>query len=151
MPKKRPQNLPIIAFSLRANGARAKILAAVDCVLKFQVYHFLVSNDHFFCDLSSGSASSVPKISQNILPSMAVTMRANGARAKILVAVDRVLKFEVYHFLVSNDQFFFDLSSGSASSVPKISQINLPIIAVSMRANGAQAKFHAYVRWTSID
>jgi hypothetical protein len=60
-------------------------------------------------DLSSGSASSVPKISQNILPSMAVTMRANGARSKILVAVDRVLKFEVYHFLVSNDQFFFDL------------------------------------------
>jgi hypothetical protein len=50
---------------------------------------------------------------------MAVTMRATRALAKILVAVDRVLKFEVYHFLVSNDQFFCNLSSGSASRDPK--------------------------------
>jgi hypothetical protein len=76
---------------------------------------------------------------------MAVNMRATRALAKILVAVDRVLKFEEYHFLVSNDQFFSDLSSGSASSEPKITQNNLPVITVSLRANGARAKILAAV------
>jgi hypothetical protein len=85
------------------------------------------------------------KISQNTLPSMAVTMRATRALAKILVSVDRALKFEEYHFLVSNDQFFCDLSSGSVSSEPKITQNNLPVIAVSLRASGARAKILAAV------
>jgi hypothetical protein len=82
-----------MAVTMRATRALAKILVAVDRVLKFEEYHFLVSNDQFFCDLSSGSASSEPKITQNNLPVIAVSLRANGARAKILAAVDCVLKF----------------------------------------------------------
>jgi hypothetical protein len=84
-----------MAVTMRATRALGKILVAVDLVLKFEVYHFLVSKGQFFGDLSSGNASSEPKISQNILPSMAVTMRANGDRGKILAAVDSVLKLEV--------------------------------------------------------
>jgi hypothetical protein len=53
----------------------------------------LVSNDQFFCDLSSCNASREPKITQNNLPVIAVSLRANGGRAKILAAVDCVLKF----------------------------------------------------------
>jgi hypothetical protein len=78
---------------MRATRALAKILVAVDRVLKFQVNQFLVSNDQFVCDLPSGNASREPKVLQINLPVIAVSLRASGARAKILAAVDCVLKF----------------------------------------------------------
>jgi hypothetical protein len=92
---------------MRATRALAKILMAVDRVLKFEVYHIFVSNDQYFCNLSSGSVSSVPKISQINLQIIAVSLRANGARAKILVAVDCVLKFA--HNSVATKKFAYEI------------------------------------------